>query len=124
MNKDNALVLFAHGARDQRWAHPFQRLKTMTQSKLSDTRVELAFLELMEPKLIDLIDELVHSEVTKVTVVPIFLGQGGHILRDLPLIMAELREKYPQLSLSQVEAVGENADVLNAISEYCVGSLN
>lgn len=123
MNKENALVLFAHGARDPRWAQPFQRLKTITQSKLSDTRVELAFLELMEPKLSDLIDELVKLKVTNVTVVPIFLGQGGHVLRDLPLIIDELKARYPKLSLSQVDAVGENIDVLNAISEYCVGSI-
>lgn len=123
MKHTNVLVLFAHGARDPRWAQPFQRLQKITQSKLPDTRVELAFLELMEPKLIDLIDKLAQGDVAQVTVVPIFLGQGGHVLRDLPLIMDEIRIKHPQLSLTQVEAVGENVDVLNAISEYCIGSI-
>jgi sirohydrochlorin cobaltochelatase len=29
-------------------------------------------------------------------VVPVFLGQGGHVLRDLPLMVEELRQQHPR----------------------------
>jgi sirohydrochlorin cobaltochelatase len=61
--------------------------------------------------------------VTELTVVPIFLGQGGHVLRDLPVMVDQLRADHPQLTVHVAEAAGENAAVLQAIADYCIGSL-
>jgi len=51
--------------------------------------------------------------------VPVFLGQGGHVLRDLPEMVDALRLKYPQLRITVATAVGEAPDVLNAMADYC-----
>jgi sirohydrochlorin cobaltochelatase len=123
MTIKTAMILFAHGARDPRWAAPFQRLQKITQESLPDAKVELAFLEFMSPNLTDLVNQLVVDGCEKVIVSPIFLGQGGHVLRDLPLIMTSLRETYPKLELQQLEAAGEDASVLLAIRDYCVKSM-
>ena len=122
MTKKSAMILFAHGARDPRWAAPFQRLQVMTQQSLPDVAVELAFLEFMTPNLNDLVTRLVQEGCEKITVSPIFLGQGGHVLRDLPLMMAALGETFPALQLQQLAAVGEDEAVLQAIRDYCVKS--
>ncbi len=117
-----ALVLFAHGARAASWAAPFERLRDLTQARTPEIRVSLAFLELMTPLLPDLVADLTADGVTQITVVPVFLGQGGHVLRDLPLLLEELRQQHPALRLKVVEAVGENASVLAAIADYCVAA--
>jgi len=121
-----ALILFAHGARAASWAAPFERLRELTQARMPGTAVHLAFLELMTPRLPELISsllaELPDGAVLDATVVPVFLGQGGHVLRDLPLLVDELRQAHPQLRLKVVEAVGENASVLAAIADYCVAA--
>jgi len=119
-----ALVLFAHGARAASWAAPFERLRDLTQARAPEVRVSLAFLELMEPRLPALVAELSAGGVTAITVVPVFLGQGGHVLRDLPLMVDQLRLDYPQIAIDVVEAAGENAAVLNALSDYCIASLS
>ncbi|HBZ07785.1 MAG TPA: cobalamin biosynthesis protein CbiX, partial [Massilia sp.] len=95
-----ALILFAHGARLASWAAPFERLTEITQARLPDCEVTLAFLELMEPRLPAVVDGLVERGVLDVTVVPVFLGQGGHLLRDLPLLAEGLRAAHPQLTLN------------------------
>ncbi|MDB5726924.1 MAG: cobalamin biosynthesis protein CbiX [Noviherbaspirillum sp.] len=118
-----ALVLFAHGARDSRWAAPFERLQQILQAKLPDVTVALAFLELMSPQLPELAGRLAQAGCDDVTVVPVFFGQGGHVLRDLPLLAEQLRQAHPQLSLRIAGAVGEDPAVLNAIALYCVESL-
>lgn len=123
MNR-RALVLFAHGARDPRWAAPFQQLEQIVQARLSDVSVSLAFLELMSPRLPEVVQQLAKDGVTDITVVPIFFGQGGHVLRDLPAMIEELRATYPELMLKSATAVGESPDVLNAIAGYCVGTLD
>ncbi len=123
MNQPQALVLFAHGARDPRWAQPFKKLQAIAQQQLAGTQVELAFLELMEPRLPEVVDQLAANGCQHVSVVPVFLGQGGHVLRDLPPMIEELRARHPQLQLTVSDAVGESPDVLQAIAAYCVSSL-
>ncbi len=119
-----ALILFAHGARDPRWAGPFERLQQIAQAQLPDVAVRLAFLELMNPRLPEIVAELVGAGCTQVTVVPVFLGQGGHVLRDLPLIVEQLHAEHPQLQVKVAEAVGENPQVLGAIASYCIGTVD
>ncbi|OWW22382.1 sirohydrochlorin chelatase [Noviherbaspirillum denitrificans] len=118
-----SLVLFGHGARDPRWAEPFRRLQQLTQAQMPEVSVSLAFLELMEPRLPELVKQLVQDGCSEVTIVPIFFGQGGHVLRDLPVMVDQLRQDYPDVAIRSVAAVGEDAEVLNAIARYCIGSL-
>ena len=123
MPTKKALILFAHGARDPRWARPFEGLQQRAQAQLPDTSVRLAFLELMEPRLPAVVAELVASGCTHLSVVPVFLGQGGHVLRDLPELVDALRTAYPSLTLKVSDAVGESSAVLDAIAAYCVQSV-
>lgn len=122
MNK-RALVLFAHGARDARWVEPFQRLQSILQRQSSDVTVALAFLELMHPRLPELMQDLEAKGHAQVTVVPVFFGQGGHVLRDLPVMADELKQKHPKLHIKIAAAVGEDESVLNAIAAYCLKTL-
>ena len=118
-----ALVLFAHGARAASWAAPFERLRDLSAARLPDCVVRLAFLELMEPKLPETVAQLVADGVGEVTIVPVFLGQGGHLLRDLPLLADGLRAAHPGLQLTVAGAVGEDPGVLAAMTDYCVRSV-
>jgi sirohydrochlorin cobaltochelatase len=117
-----ALILFAHGARAASWAAPFERLRELTQAKVPELPVSLAFLELMEPRLPEHVAALAAGGVTEITIVPVFLGRGGHLLRDLPLIVDELKAAHPGLAIKVVGAVGEDPDVLNAMAQYCIAS--
>lgn len=117
-----ALVLFAHGARDPNWAAPFRKLQQLVQRQMPDTPVSLAFLELMSPSLPELTAQLATAGCVRMTVVPVFLGQGGHVLRDLPSMVDGLCRKYPGLRIHVAKAAGENDGVLEAIARYCISS--
>lgn len=121
--KRRSLVLFAHGARAASWAAPFERLRDLTRARLPEVEVRLAFLELMEPRLPEVVAGLVAGGIGELTIVPVFLGQGGHLLRDLPLLAQELRVAHPDLRLNVAGAVGEDPAVLAAMTDYCVRSL-
>jgi sirohydrochlorin cobaltochelatase len=119
---EKALVLFAHGARAAGWAAPFQRLRDLTAARRPDCAVSLAFLELMTPSLPDEVGAQVALGARDVTIVPVFLGQGGHLLRDLPLLLDQLRASHPQVTFRTVPAVGEDPGVLAAMAAYCAGA--
>ena len=116
----HSLILFAHGARAASWAEPFERLTALTQARMPEVPVSLAFLELMEPRLPAQVAGLAAQGVTEITIVPVFLGQGGHLLRDLPLLADGLRAAHPGLQLTIAGAVGEDPGVLAAMTDYCV----
>jgi sirohydrochlorin cobaltochelatase len=125
MNQNkSAIILFGHGARAPSWALPFQRLQTMLQARLPQHHVGLAFLEFMTPNLPDLVHSYVELGVEKIQITPIFIGQGGHILKDLPILVDQLRAQFPQLEINLVAAVGEDDIVLQAIADYCIRVMN
>ena len=124
MSKKQALVLFAHGARDPRWALPFERLAERARALRPDVDVSLTFLELMSPRLPERVAELVQRGIVQISVVPVFLGQGGHVLRDLPPLMEDLRKAYPDIDIRLSQAVGENEAVQESIALYCLGQLS
>lgn len=123
MNK-RALILFAHGARDPRWAEPFQRLQALIRAASPALRVELAFLELMSPRLPEIAETLAQDGCTHITIVPVFLGQGGHVRRDLPEIIDGLKAAHPQVQFRIATAVGEDDSVLAAMAAYCLQTLD
>jgi sirohydrochlorin cobaltochelatase len=118
----HGVVLFAHGARDPRWAEPFERLSARVQALRGEAAgpVSLAFLELMTPDLPTAIAAQAAAGASVVTVVPVFFGQGGHIRRDLPLILDQCRAANPGIEIHCSTAVGEDADVIEAIAGYCL----
>ena len=118
-----ALVLFAHGARDARWREPFDRLQQKVAAALPGCEVRLAFLELMTPALPDALADLAARGVSDATVVPVFLGQGGHLRRDLPALLDQCRQAHPGLRIPCATAAGEADAVLDAMAAYCVASM-
>ena len=74
----------------------------------------------MTPTLPDLIQTLHQQNYNAVSVVPIFLGQGGHVRRDLPELIEQLTLNYPHIALTLAPAIGEDERVLNAIAEVCL----
>jgi sirohydrochlorin cobaltochelatase len=117
------LILFAHGSREPGWAEPFEQLVARVRVAAPEAEVRLAFLELMQPDLVRAAAQLVSAGVDKIRIVPIFLGQGGHLRRDLPLLVDDLRTQFPGAKFGYAAAAGDDAGVLDAIAAYCVRQL-
>jgi sirohydrochlorin cobaltochelatase len=117
------LILFAHGARDPRWAEPFERLKRKVETARPGVPVALAYLEIMQPDLAGAADQLIAVGCRSLRIVPVFLGQGGHVREDLPAIVATLAARHPAVAITLVTAVGEHDAVLDRIVDIAVEGL-
>jgi sirohydrochlorin cobaltochelatase len=113
-----ALVLFAHGARDPEWASPMRRVCAAVRAQAPDLRVELAFLEFMAPDLRDRVESLLGDGFERIVVLPMFIAQGGHLKRDVPLLLEELRTLHPQTCFELACAVGEAEAVVQAMAAH------
>jgi len=112
---NSGIVLFAHGSRDREWARPFKQLADTLRAKC-DAPVTLAYLELMSPTLEEAIDALARDGVNGVRVVPVFLGQGGHVKEDLPKLVAAAQKKHAGMTIHLEPAIGEQPSVIEAIA--------
>ena len=110
------LLLFAHGARDPRWALPFEDVARRVTEREPTLTVRLAFLEFMAPSLVDAGHALVASGCERVDVVPLFLGAGGHVRKDLPLLLESLHAAHPQVQWQLQRAIGEVDSVVEAMA--------
>jgi sirohydrochlorin cobaltochelatase len=117
------LLLFAHGARDPRWAQPFEAVADQVRAARPGTPVHLAFLEFMSPGLVEAGAQLVAQGCSRVEVVPLFLGAGGHVRKDLPVLMESLRGAHPGVHFGLHPAVGEIASVVRAMAAAALATL-
>lgn len=118
------LLLFAHGARDPNWAAPFEAVLAQARAagaqQQPPPQVRLAFLEFMQPDLIEAGSSLVLAGCEQIDVVPLFLGAGGHVRKDLPRLLDQLRASYPQVRWTLRPAVGESPEVVAAMAAAAV----
>jgi sirohydrochlorin cobaltochelatase len=120
---NQALVIFAHGARDTRWAEPFERLRSRVAARAPSVEVRLAYLEFMQPDLPSAVAELVRAGAAAVRIVPIFFGQGGHVRTHLPAMVARLKLEHPHLPIECALPAGEDSTVIESLARYCLGEL-
>lgn len=118
-----ALILFAHGARDAAWAEPLRRVQATIRAADPAARVELAFLEFMAPTLPDCADALVAGGCRRIVVLPMFIAQGGHLKRDVPVLIDQLRARHPGVQFELTVAVGEAEAVVRAMADTALGLL-
>ena len=116
------LLLFAHGARDAAWAAPFEAVLARVRAQRPELQVALAFLELMQPDLAAAAAQLVQRGCRQVDVVPLFLGTGGHVRRDLPLLLQRLHGEHAGTRWTLHDPIGEHPDVIEAIARAAAAS--
>ena len=119
-SEKTGLALLAHGARDPQWVQPFEGVRARVLAQAPQTPVELAFLEFNAPDLTTAIDRLAEVHCTRVIVVPVFLGQGGHVRKDVPRLVDEARARHAGVEIALAASIGEQAAVLDAIAGCCI----
>ena len=117
-----ALILFAHGARDPRWAEPFAAVVERIRKADPDRPVELAFLELMAPDLPAAVGRLAAAGATRIDVVPLFLGMGGHLRNDLPPLVEAVRASHPEIEVRLHPAIGESEAVIAVVASAALAA--
>ena len=115
---DVAVILFGHGARDPEWAGPMKRIRQHMLAQPGAPRVELAFLEFMQPTLAEAIAALAGAGMRRIAIVPVFLAQNGHLKRDLPVLLEAARAAHPECEITLAVAAGEAEGVIAAMAEY------
>ena len=79
------LIIAAHGTRDADGEQTCRRFVDRVARALPDVKVGLGFVELNQPGIPQALTDIVDGEETRrAVVVPLMLGTGTHVRRDIP----------------------------------------
>ena len=116
-----AILLLAHGARDPRWAAPFEAMAARIAALAPDRSVRLSYLDFLPPDLASAGSQLIEEGCDRIDIVPLFLGSGGHVRNDVPRMVTQLREHNPSVTWTLHPAIGELSEVIEAMALAALG---
>ena len=102
------LILIALGSRDPRWRTPIEQLTASLQTDLGRDNVRLAYMDLAPPTLADVVADAAARGVTRIRVLPLFLTAAGHVSRDIPQQVDQVRKTHGAIEVELLPAVGQH----------------
>ncbi|MDR2956978.1 MAG: CbiX/SirB N-terminal domain-containing protein [Coriobacteriales bacterium] len=111
----NAVLIISHGSRAPQVEETFASIVAMVRTKLPEMLVDSACMQLSDSTVPKAVARLAANNATTVKVVPYFLFTGMHIQSDIPQLIAELAEQYPDISFTIGQTLGVDerlADIL------------
>ncbi|GAB4414881.1 MAG: hypothetical protein OHK0032_10980 [Thermodesulfovibrionales bacterium] len=79
--------------------------------------VKVAYLQFAEPKISDAIKECVLSGAKRIIIHPYFLSSGMHVTQDIPEIIEEARDMYPETEFIYTEPLGIHEKLVQVVME-------
>ena len=116
-----AIVVAAHGSRAEA-ANLAHREVVEALAASVDHPVTPAFLELAEPSIPTAIDAAAATGVDAVLVLPYFLHPGRHLSDDLPAIVAEAHDRFPEVEVRLWARSGPNRSCSTCSWPRCAGA--
>ena len=97
INKSNAVLLIAHGSRRAEANEDLVKLAGLISARGLYAFVEVSYLEISTPTIIEGGRICVTRGATRVLMLPYFLSAGVHVVMDLEGFRQKLADEFPQI---------------------------
>ncbi|MDP3921005.1 MAG: CbiX/SirB N-terminal domain-containing protein [Candidatus Omnitrophota bacterium] len=101
-----AILLISHGSRAHETQEEVLRLVKSLREEAGYPILEHAFLDIESPSVPEAVASCVNQGAAEIVVLLNFLNSGKHILNDIPHLIREAREKYPQVAFKVPPHIG------------------
>ncbi|MES4785892.1 MAG: hypothetical protein C4294_08835, partial [Nitrospiraceae bacterium] len=101
VSKGRGVLLVFHGARDDDGMAEFYAFLKLVRDTWKPIPVQPAFLEFVEPSILDAVAEMVAQGIEEVLVLPLFLVPASHLKTDVPAAIQHVRLRYPHVVFRQ-----------------------
>lgn len=106
MENKKAVLVVSHGSRSTDAVDEFEKIVELVRSSSRFWMVRGAHMELAEPDIPTVIKEMADVGIKEILVIPYFLFNGNHIKNDIPGILNNLKEIYPDIVFKFGDPVG------------------
>jgi precorrin-8X/cobalt-precorrin-8 methylmutase len=114
------ILLAGHGSPKQdanSLDHIAKLLHEMIHPECVEDCVRVAYLQFAKPDIMEAIRSCVKDGAKKVTVHPYFLSSGMHVTKDIPEIIQEAEESYPDVEFVYTEPLGTHNKMAQVVLE-------
>lgn len=113
--REVGIVVFAHGSRLEPANEAVRRVARQLAQLGQFAFAEAAFLDCTAPDLRTTVEQLVQRGVERVIVLPYFLTEGRHTMRDLPQLVEKIREMFPGVEIDVADTLDGHPGILQAL---------
>ncbi len=113
-----ALLLAAHGTRDQAGVDAFAALaeRVGKLAAADGTRVAGGFIELSAPALREAVAELAAATPGPMVAIPLMLSAAGHAKGDIPAALARERARHPAVRFTYARPLGPHPALIDLLA--------
>jgi len=101
------LIAIAHGSRNPAWRDSVERQFELLEAELGPGKLQLAYMDLSPPSLMDIVEAPVQHGVTKLRVFPLFLAVEGHVTKDVQPLIDDIRKTFPSVHIELLPPLGQ-----------------
>lgn len=113
-----AIVIVDHGSKNMEVNTFLLNLTATLQISWPHMTVCHAHMEVSPPFLDEVLDSLMNTGIQRVYVYPFFLIPGKHIQTDIPLLIEQMRAKYPRMSIVLFKSLGQSEHIPEWVSSH------
>lgn len=112
-----ALLVMVHGSPRPASNGAMFDVVEMVRARGAFDFVTVGFMECNEPTIPEAAAQCVEFGAQKVIAVPYFLHAGSHVADDLPTLLEEAHEKYPDVEWLMGDYLGRDEGVADVVME-------
>lgn len=113
-----AVVIAAHGSRREEFTGPeLARMTELVGGLLPGAAVYWGALQFNRPDLAEAIEAAVAGGARRVVVAPMFLFAGNHVALDIPAVIDEVRERFPEIEIVLAGHIGSDPRVADILAD-------
>ncbi|HEX9997604.1 MAG TPA: CbiX/SirB N-terminal domain-containing protein [Abditibacterium sp.] len=112
-----ALLVMVHGSPRPQSNGAMLDVVEMVKARGVFDFVTVGFMECNEPTIPEAAAQCVEAGAQKVVAVPYFLHSGSHVADDLPTLLEEARENYPDVQWLMGDYLGRNELVADVVAQ-------
>ena len=114
-SQTDAILLLSHGSSDVAAIGEVHRFIDYFRRRSGMSNVFLAFLEVAEPSIPVVIQQIAATGARRIRALPLFLFPGRHLLSDIPRLLDEARSAYAELEIDCGEALIFNPKLVDLV---------
>ena len=111
------ILIFAHGSSVAEANQTIARLAEEVSRTSGCGYVRASFLELSEPDLVTAVASARQAGIARIVVVPYFLTMGIHLRRDLPKLVEEAQQRFPDMEIRLAESLDGHPLMAHLVTE-------
>ncbi|WP_087973180.1 sirohydrochlorin chelatase [Oceanobacillus rekensis] len=111
------ILYVSHGSRIKEATNEAVEFITSVKKLVNIPLQESCFLELAEPNVTEGIDNLVKQGASRISIVPVLLLSAGHYFKDIPEVVNQSKEKYPEITFTYGQPLGVQDQFTTILAE-------